>query len=68
MAILLFPSLLSRSVEDASSAAGFIHVLEVLYLAQFEICGMKMVMLSDDSVKELRMIFSLDAQVSLVNT
>ena len=65
MAILLFPALLSRSADDASCVASFIHVLGVLHQAQFEICGMKMVMLSDDSARELKIMFSLDVKVSL---
>ncbi len=44
----------------------FIHVLEVLNRIKFELCGMKMVLLSEDSVREIKIMLSLDIEVYVV--
>ena len=62
-AIVLLPSLLGRLAKGNSGTVGFTHVIEVLYKARFDLCGMKMLLLSKDSARELKIMCSSDIKV-----
>ena len=61
--VIILPSSLLTQQEKKPATLGFIHVLDFLHRSKFEICGMKMILFSEDSVREIRIILSLDVKV-----
>lgn len=60
--ILLPPSFLHQQ-RDKPDTNGFVHVLDFLLQSKFDVCGMKMVLLSRNSAEELKLILSLNIEV-----
>lgn len=60
--IVLPPSFLCRQ-RDKSDTHGFVHVLDFLLQSKFDVCGMKMVLLSRSSAQQLKFKLSLDIEV-----
>jgi hypothetical protein len=62
-AIILPPSFFEKMHRDQQHVAEFVHVLDFLVQSRFDVCGMKMVLFSNDSAQKLRAILSLDVEV-----
>ena len=71
-AILLLPSLMGHWMggeTDGGRGSGFggwTKVLEVLHKGSFQLCGVKVVMMSKDSAREIKIMCSADISVSLL--
>lgn len=61
-AVILPSSLFTFSPTDRSSVDGFIYVLDLLHQTKFFICGMKLVLFSSSSAKELQRILSMEME------
>ncbi len=61
-AILLLPSLLESRTRSGGTS-GFVQVLEALHKAGFQFCGLKVVLLSKDSARELKILCCAEVEV-----
>ena len=61
-AVILPSSFFTLSPTDRSSVDGFIYVLDLLHQTKFFLCGMKMVLFSSSSAKELQKILSMEME------